>query len=779
MTEKNTGFSEIYGKWNTAVERTFKTKSPKERLIIFTSHVVSLLTAMLFSIKSLPLTSLSLGMPLADAFLCSVTRYVPSTYIGAMLGARFSGNGTLSRYLLLTAIFLLRTAAAAFLYEKRYREPIHLRLCYSAVLCFAQCILHLVSNGLHSELALRVLGTLISTPTLCLIISYYFASELKSTVRGSTILKTMHLFSALFVFSCVAYCAKDLRFAGGSLSCMLAIFLTLTVAKRGGILAGGLTGAILGYLYSPAYTLATAVIGISSGIFFFLGALPAAGISAAVGCFMAFKTVGYTALLSFIPECVLALAIASPVIRYSFHSEDFPFLFGTKATIANDTITFPTENTERYDRLMQLSGAFRELSGSLVSYTHSSERTDELCNMVCHKFCDSCPVSPICWESEKKRTSECIKTMISAFTGDINAEKAPKYLSEHCIKFKELTREIEHSCKKVPLQLKARKRAGISEYAAFSAILSDIAEEERFSACDEKFSQAVLKAASTCGIPNENVTPVSGKNKKVYLYGADTHTAERMAIALEKALSVKFKIKEPASPQNSSFILVQSEIFKANAAFAKLTKPGEMYSGDAAFAFCDTNGRHFAVLTDGMGSGEEAAECSALASSLLEKLLRCNVRKSLAAEMLGDVLRKRESECFCTVDILETDLVSGSASFLKCGAAASYVLRRGSVHSVSACSIPVGITEKVAPEEMSFTLSAGDIVIMVSDGVAAEPSDGSIFTDILTAGSFSDINELADRILTRAVKRNGRTDDMTVMIVEISSAEDSREQKSS
>ncbi len=778
MTGKNTGFSEIYGKWNLAVNRAFKTKSPKQRLIIFTSHVASLLTAMLFSIKSLPLTSLSLGIPLADAFLCSVSRFVPSAYIGTMIGIRLSGNGNISRYLLITAIFLLRTAVSAFVYEKRYREPIHLRLCYSAVLCFAQCVLHLASNGIHPELALRILGTLISAPTLCLIISYYFSAELKNAIRGSTLLKILHLASTFFLFSCLVYCAKDFRFAGGSLACMLAVFLTLTSAKRGGILVGGIAGAIFGYLYSPAYALATAVIGVSSGVFFFLGVLPAAGISAAVGCFAAFKSVGYTALLSFIPECVIALAIASPVIRYSFHSEDFPFLFGTKSPVSNETPAFSAEASERYGRLMQLSDAFRELSGSLVSYTRSNERSEELCNAVCHKFCDSCPVSPICWESERKRTSECIKTMISAFMGDVNAEKAPRYLSEHCIKFKELTSEIEYSCKKVGQQLRPKERLGVSEYASFSAILSDIAEEERSLLYDESFLQSVIKSASICGIPSENVTPVSGKNKKVYLHGIDIQTAERMVLALEKTLGVKFRPTETQIPQDGSFVLVQSEIFKANAAFAKLTKPGELYSGDAAFAFSDANGRYFAVLTDGMGSGEEASECSALASSLLEKLLRCNVRKSLAAEMLGDVLRKREGECFCTVDILETDLVSGNASFLKCGAAASYVLRRGSVHSVSACSMPVGITERVTPEEMSFTLSEGDIVIMVSDGVAAEPSDGSIFIDMLTAGSFSSINELAERILSRAVKRNGRTDDMTVMVVEISKAEDERDQKS-
>lgn len=776
MTGKNSGLSEIYGRWNSAVNRAFKNKSPKERLIIFASHATALLTAMLFSIKSLPLTSLSVGVPLADAFLCSVTRYVPSAYLGAILGARASGAG-ITRYLMLTAIFILRTAVSAFLYGKRYRESILLRLGYCAVLSFSQCILFTMSNGVDSELALRVLGTLLSAPMICLIMSYYFASELKSAITGSMILKVLHLTSALFVFSSVVWCAKDLRFAGGSLTCMLAIFLTLISSKRGGILVGGLTGAILGYLYSPLYAVSTAVIGISAGVFFFLGALPASGISAVIGCFTAFKTVGYTALISFVPECVLALAIASPVIRYSFHSEAFPFLFGMKAP-RNDgiTSTFNAESEERYGRLMRLSDALRELSGSLAVYNRSNEKADELCSTVCHKFCDSCPVSPICWESERKRTSECIKTMISAFTGDANAEKAPKYLSEHCIKFKELTAEIEYGCKNLGRSQKTRESLGMPEYASFSAILSDIAEEERASLCDDTFYETVLKAAEKLGIPGDNVTLNGGKSKKVYLRYVETDTAENMATALEKAVGSKFKV---TCPHVGYFVIEQSEMFKADAAFARLTKSGETHSGDATLAFSDTSGRYFAVLTDGMGSGEEAASCSSIAASLLEKLLRCGVRKSLAVEMLGDVLRKREGECFCTVDILEADLVNGNASFLKCGAAASYILRRGSVHAVSACSMPVGITERVTPEEMSFTLSEGDIAVMVSDGVAAEPSDGSIFTDILTAGAFLSIDELAEKILARALKRNGRNDDMTVTVVEISKAENKQEKKTS
>ena len=780
MADKNSGLSEIYGKWNSSIDRLFGSKTPKARLIIFTSYVLSALTSILFSIRGLPLTTLSLGAPLSDAFLCSVSSFVPGAYIGAMLGTRFSGYVGVMRYLIITMIFLLRSAVSLLLYDGRYREPIHIRLCYCAVMCFTQCITHIVSNGLGTDIALRLLGTLISAPVICVIMSYYFAAKLKNSIRGSFILKLLHLLSAFFIFSCAIYCSKGIRFAGGSLACMLAVFLTLASAKRGGMIVGGVAGALLGYLYSPVYAAATAVIGAISGLFFFLGVLPAAGISAVAGCFIAFRTAGYTSLMSFMPECIISLAVASPVIRYSFFTDDFPFIFGTKSPSTDNTIESPRVNEERYGELMRLSNAFRELSGSLGSYTAASdEKTNELCSSVCHKFCDSCPVSPICWESERARTSECIKSMISAFRGNPSSEKAPKYLSEHCIKFKELTSEIEHSCKKArtPYKKDRSKSLVSSEYAAFSAILADLAENERCSLSDDAFSATVFKTVSAFGLEQENVTPITGKRKKIYLHGTDPELAERLTSEISKTTGISFRLTRPANAQNGSYLLIPAEKFKVQTAFSKLTKPGEIYSGDAAFAFSETDGRFFAILTDGMGSGSEAAECSGIASALLEKLLRCNIRKALAAEMLGDVLRKRGNECFCTVDILEADLVNGNASFLKNGAAASYILRHGSLHCVSAYSMPVGITEKTKPEEVAFTLCAGDIAVMVSDGIAAEPSDGNIFTDILTAGAFSSIQELADRILSRAVERNGRTDDMTVMVIEINEADTASEQK--
>ncbi len=784
MTDKNIGFSEIHENWNAFLDRSFKNKTPKARLITVAAHAVAALTSLLFSLKALPFTSLSVGIPLSDAFLCSVTSYVPSAYIGALLGTRFLGSGpNILRYLTLTLIFILRTAVSAFLYGGKYKEPIHMRLSYCAVMCFTQCITYLLSQGIHANIAQGILGTLISAPTLCIIMSFYFAADLKSAVKSSPLLKILHFTSAVFMFSCTVYCAKDIRFAGGSLACMLAVFLTLTSAKRGGVIAGGITGAILGYLYSPIYAAATAVIGCISGIFFFLGILPSAGISAVAGCFIAFKTAGYGSLLNFIPEAVIALAVASPAIRYSFFTDDFPFILGAKnAPVTSDNSDISVKDDGRYEDLVRLSRAFRELSGTLGSYAVSfDEKTDELCAKMCHKFCDSCPVSPICWESERARTSECIKNMISAFRGDIRAEKAPKYLSEHCIRFKELTSEIEHSCKKTPPHTKrgALNPLATSEYAAFSAILSDLAESERASYTEDAFSLKVLKIASDLGLGRENITAVTGNRKRVYLYGVDRELAERLCSEISRYTFINFKLTRPANDQNASFLLIPSEKLTARAAFAKLTKPGELYSGDAAFAFPDSEGRFFAVLTDGMGSGSEAAECSEIASALLEKLLRCNIRKSLAAEMLGNILRKRGNECFCTVDILEADLVNGNASFLKSGAAASYILRNGSVHCISAYSMPLGITETAKPEEVSFTLSEGDIAVMVSDGVAAEPSDGNIFTDILTAGAFSGIRELADRILTRAVERNGRTDDMTVMVIEISKTCKSEEAKSS
>ena len=81
----------------------------------------------------------------------------------------------------------------------------------------------------------------------------------------------------------------------------------------------------------------------------------------------------------------------------------------------------------------------------------------------------------------------------------------------------------------------------------------------------------------------------------------------------------------------------------------------------------------YALISDGMGTGEDAAFTSELCSVFLEKMLGAGNSIETSLKMLNGFIRSKSrassaGECSATVDLLELDLLTGSASFVKSGA---------------------------------------------------------------------------------------------------------------
>ena len=116
-------------------------------------------------------------------------------------------------------------------------------------------------------------------------------------------------------------------------------------------------------------------------------------------------------------------------------------------------------------------------------------------------------------------------------------------------------------------------------------------------------------------------------------------------------------------------------LFEAEYAGRQITKENEDYCGDSvSFAESD-EGYSYCFICDGMGSGREAALTARICRIFLEKMLACGNKKSTTLEMLNMIIAGKGVECFATVDLLEIDLMLGTASFIKSGATPSYVIR--------------------------------------------------------------------------------------------------------
>lgn len=278
------------------------------------------------------------------------------------------------------------------------------------------------------------------------------------------------------------------------------------------------------------------------------------------------------------------------------------------------------------------------------------------------------------------------------------------------------------------------------------------------------------------------------------------------------------------------------------------TAAAEEISGDTAISSGLPDGSLALILSDGMGKGiRAAAESRAVARRLRKNLksgmrpafaikevnrymLSCEEAQTKCAYMRKCRLKAREdgqkyrpatqecekkpealqqarsarcssaaageAECFATVDLLIIDRNAAKAKFYKMGAASSFLLRNGKVKRFEQAALPIGIIPEVQLNHIAVRLKAGDIVVMVSDGITeaarvcesdgvgesdcidendcADESDGAWLHELLESRTAAELahlsaRRLAGEILDEAILRyaDRERDDLTVAVVKI------------
>lgn len=205
--------------------------------------------------------------------------------------------------------------------------------------------------------------------------------------------------------------------------------------------------------------------------------------------------------------------------------------------------------------------------------------------------------------------------------------------------------------------------------------------------------------------------------------------------------------------------------YKVHFGAAACTKEGSADTGDC-MSIREYGGITALILSDGMGTGAEAHSESATASAMLGDLLAVGFELTDALECVNRLLMNRDaSDMYATLDAVLIDKLSGSARIVKYGAPPSYILRDGKLRTVYAETLPVGIVEEARPALHEINLRRGDFIVMLTDGaldgLGAELSDA-----VISAEKEKDENAAAG-VLLESAKKNGRPDDMSVMVARI------------
>jgi stage II sporulation protein E len=185
-------------------------------------------------------------------------------------------------------------------------------------------------------------------------------------------------------------------------------------------------------------------------------------------------------------------------------------------------------------------------------------------------------------------------------------------------------------------------------------------------------------------------------------------------------------------------------------------------------------GKYAVAISDGMGNGVRAHFESNETIKLLQKILQSGIEEKVAIKTINSILSLRTTdEIFSTLDLAIVDLQDGSSKFLKIGSTPSFVKRGDKIFKIQSSNLPMGIIDEFDVDVVGEKLKAGDLLIMMSDGIFEGPKHVENY-ELWMKRKISEIKtenpqEVADLIMEEVIRtRSGKIeDDMTVVVSSI------------
>ena len=202
---------------------------------------------------------------------------------------------------------------------------------------------------------------------------------------------------------------------------------------------------------------------------------------------------------------------------------------------------------------------------------------------------------------------------------------------------------------------------------------------------------------------------------------------------------------------------------------ATRSRSGEVVAGDSYMSRALPGGRHVLALSDGMGSGVSARQESHAALELLAESLRAGYTRAQALDVVNDLmLMCTGREMYATMDLCVCDLHTGETAFEKLGACASYVVRGGEVRAIGAETLPVGVLPGVEARSLRMTLQPGDVVVLLTDGVAdAYPGGENALREAIGKHAWLHPQAVGEKLIAQAAGTGEARDDMAVLCAHV------------
>ena len=201
---------------------------------------------------------------------------------------------------------------------------------------------------------------------------------------------------------------------------------------------------------------------------------------------------------------------------------------------------------------------------------------------------------------------------------------------------------------------------------------------------------------------------------------------------------------------------------------------GVEVGGDFYDVFDTGDGGWAAVIGDVCGKGAEAAALTSFARHTVRTGALRDRRPSVILELLNEGLLRQELEGkFCTIAYARVRPgVGGSRVTVSCGGHPLPVVVRadGKVETVGEPGTLIGVFEEIDLTDRPADLTAGDALVLYTDGVVEGTLDGeAALYELLSCCRGKTAQEIADGVVQTAGETSppGRQDDMAVLVLRV------------
>ena len=445
------------------------------------------------------------------------------------------------------------------------------------------------------------------------------------------------------------------------------------------------------------------------------------------------------------------------------------------------------EQIEKYaDSLQRLSQMFLRLEEKKDAF--SNEEVEAMFSRVRDKVCGRCGKCDWCWGENFIHTYQMGYDILSAvdhYGNELNTEvkrrlmqqceKAPRFLREMLAGFHEARQNIIW----VNRMARSRECCAIQLDTFADMIRSSARELENSIFSDDRLKKKLEGALRKKGLRVLGIRFFMNPEGKYEIHvtartlAGQTIPVKEVVKTVTETTGRRFVLPGGSTgtvgPEYVTVVCREGTAFYTMQGMAKIGKGCSRISGDN-FALLDLQGgRQAAILSDGMGAGEDACRESTMVIELLEELLGAGFPEKAAIRMLNAALvMGREEIHYSTVDMTIFDLYTGMCEIVKAGASSTFIKKSGQVEHLSSSSLPIGVVNRIEIDAATRQLDDGDFVIMVTDGVldALPVGEQDILLETIIQGTdMCNPKELAHHVLEQVLAWTGKEpmDDMTVL----------------